>query len=84
MTRRLPLECPRDLLPEARVRVANDRRARVVGLTASFRRWPEPWREAFEERAALMEFHGCLPRAQAERLAEVLVRTAFEEGDAPP
>jgi hypothetical protein len=31
-----------------------------------------------------MEFHGCLPRTQAEQLAEDLVRTAFEEGDAPP
>jgi len=84
VTGRLPLECPRDLLPEARVRVASDRRARVVGLPPSVRRWPEPWREAFEERAALMEFHGCLPRTQAERHAEELVRRAFDEGHEPP
>jgi hypothetical protein len=30
---------------------------------------PREWREAFEERAAIMEFDGQLPRAEAERLA---------------
>ena len=36
--------------------------------------WPEPWRYAVEERAAIMEFHGGLPRDEAERLAEQRVR----------
>ncbi len=36
--------------------------------------WPEPWREAFEERAGLIEFDGGRPRALAEQEAERLVR----------
>ena len=36
--------------------------------------WPDEWREVFEERAAVMEFDGGLPRAAAEREAEVRVR----------
>ena len=42
---------------------------------------PEPsdevldaWREAWEERAAVMEVCGCLPRRDAERLAMECVR----------
>jgi hypothetical protein len=31
--------------------------------------WPAEWREDFEERAAIMEYDGNLPRAEAERLA---------------
>jgi hypothetical protein len=30
---------------------------------------PQPWREEFEERAAIMEFCGNLPREKAEELA---------------
>jgi hypothetical protein len=36
--------------------------------------WPEDARDHFEERAAIMEFGGCLPRAEAERRAEAIVR----------
>ncbi len=36
--------------------------------------WPEDAREQLEERAAIMEHHGCLPRDEAERLAEHRVR----------
>ena len=36
--------------------------------------WPEDARDHLEERAAIMEFGGCLPRAEAERRAEAIVR----------
>lgn len=36
--------------------------------------WPEPWREAFEERAGLIEFDGGRLRAIAEQEAERIVR----------
>ena len=36
--------------------------------------WPEPWREAFEERAGIIEFDGGRPPAIAEQEAERLVR----------
>ena len=38
------------------------------------RRWPDDWREAWEERAAIMEFDGGLPRALAELEAWRLLR----------
>jgi len=44
------------------------------GLPAEVERWPEEWRFAFEERAALMEYSGELPRDVAEREAEKCVR----------
>lgn len=36
--------------------------------------WPADWLDLFEERAALIEYHGGLPRRQAEDLAEHRVR----------
>ena len=36
--------------------------------------WPPEWREAFEERAGLMQFDGGLPRDRAEAEAERRVR----------
>jgi len=39
--------------------------------------WPEPWREEYEERAAIMEFDGMLSRQQAEQWAETIVRAAY-------
>ena len=33
------------------------------------KRWPAEWREAWEERAAIMEYDAGLPRAKAEALA---------------
>lgn len=44
------------------------------GLPARIATWPEAWRDAFEERAAIMEFDGDLPREAAEREAERCVR----------
>ena len=43
-------------------------------LSADRARWPEEWREAFEERAAAMEFDGGLPRDRAEAQGERRVR----------
>lgn len=39
--------------------------------------WPEEWRDAWEERAAIMEFSAHLPRDVAEREAEVCVRQEY-------
>ena len=36
--------------------------------------WPEDAKDHFEERSAIMVFGGCLPRAEAERRAEDIVR----------
>lgn len=41
------------------------------------RNWPDEARMDFEERAAIMEFHGELPRAEAEEKAEVIVRREY-------
>lgn len=42
-------------------------------------RWPAPARDRFEERAAIMEFDGCMTRAKAEAAAERLIRSQWEE-----
>ncbi len=39
--------------------------------------WPEAAREELEERAAILEFEAGLPREEAERKAEELVREAW-------
>lgn len=46
-------------------------------LPARIADWPEEWKFRFEERAAIMEFHGDLPRNDAEGLAEADVRKEF-------
>jgi hypothetical protein len=43
-------------------------------LPADVRRWPETWRDAFEERAGILQFEAGRPRELAERDAERLVR----------
>jgi hypothetical protein len=54
-------------------------------LPASRGDWPPDAIENFEERAALIEHLGGLPRAEAERLAEERVRlAAFRQGCARP
>jgi hypothetical protein len=45
-------------------------------LPAAVADWPADWREVFEERAAIMEYDGGLPRPEAEARAEELVREA--------
>lgn len=39
-------------------------------LPAAFADWPQDARDWFEERAAIREHEGRLPRVEAERLAE--------------
>jgi hypothetical protein len=39
--------------------------------------WPKDWGEAYEERAAIMEYEGGLDREEAERNAERLVRAEY-------
>jgi hypothetical protein len=46
-------------------------------LPAKLSEWPEPYREAFHERAAIMEFDGGLSREEAEMLAEAALRQLF-------
>ena len=48
-------------------------------LPAAVADWPADWRERFEERAGIMEYDGRLPRPEAERRAEALVREAYLE-----
>ena len=50
-----------------------------VDLPAAVADWPEEWLESYMERAAIMEFDGGLPRAEAEHRAEELVRAAFRQ-----
>jgi hypothetical protein len=45
-----------------------------VSLPASIAAWPPCYREAFEERSAIMEYDAKLSRDQAELLAESEIR----------
>lgn len=45
-----------------------------AALPVEVQAWPEPWRDAFEERAGFLAFEGGRPRAIAEAEAERLVR----------
>ena len=49
-----------------------------VDLPADLGDWPKEWREAYEERAAIMEYDGGLSRSEAERLSEELQREAYK------
>jgi len=51
-------------------------------LPSDISNWPEHWREEFEERAAIMEYDGGLPRLEAEKKAETIVRTFYRENSA--
>jgi len=46
-------------------------------LPAALADWPAEWRERYEERAAIMEYDGSLPREEAEHRAQELVRESF-------
>jgi len=46
-------------------------------LTLHPSEWPPDWREAWEERAAIMEHHGGRPRKAAECDAAGLLRVAY-------
>lgn len=70
------------LTPDLRAEVAMARADILVrlldadtgGLPARVAEWPEDWRHAVEERAALLEFEGHRPREVAEDEAEACVR----------
>ena len=49
----------------------------IIDLPVTRADWPEEWQEAYIERAAIMEYDGGLPREEAERRAEQLVREAY-------
>ncbi len=78
---RLRFRAPGDALDaELRARAAACRKALVAlvqaGAVLPLERpaWPAEWREAFEERAGVMEFDGGLSREDAEAGAERRVR----------
>jgi len=47
-------------------------------LPESLSDWPPDWRDAFEERAGIMEYDGGLPRYYAEEMAEADLREDYE------
>ncbi|MBU4000655.1 hypothetical protein KKG29_05820 [Patescibacteria group bacterium] len=49
-------------------------------LPSTLDKQSEEWREAYEERAGIMEFDGKLPRPKAEKTAEECLRAAFCAG----
>jgi len=55
-----------------------------LALPGDIAEWPADAREHFEERAAIMEYDGGLPRVEAERLAEAEVRMAKAAIASPP
>ena len=47
-------------------------------LPLDLARWPTTWREMYEERAAIIEYDGGLPRSVAEEKAERIVFTMYK------
>lgn len=48
-------------------------------LPADVQQWPPDWREAYEERVAIMEYDGGLPPNDAAAKAEMCCRKLFQE-----
>ncbi|MBN1320527.1 MAG: hypothetical protein JXA87_06780 [Thermoleophilia bacterium] len=73
--RRLPASAARSRTAQERDARAHALRAWVAAdLPAKVADWPEEWREIWEERSAIMEYDGGLPRPEAKRQAEERVR----------
>ena len=53
------------------------RASATLKLPPTLADWPPSWREAFEERAAIMEYEGGLSRNEAERRAAEIVRADY-------
>ena len=53
-------------------------------LPKRVREWPQDLRDAFEERAALMELDGELPRPESERHSKERVRLEFKGHERAP
>jgi hypothetical protein len=72
----IPLGLPRSLEPRERAERAQRVRAwiRRPELPDRVGDWPAEALDHFEERAGIMEHHGCLPRDEAEHRAEAYVR----------
>lgn len=49
------------------------------GLPRFIYDWPPLWQERFQERAAIIEFLGNLPRSMAEENAERDIRQQFQK-----
>jgi hypothetical protein len=57
----------------------------LLTLPARVEDWHEDAREAYEERAAILEFDALMPRREAERQAKRMVRARFlAKHPAPP
>lgn len=51
----------------------NDNPPHIAVIRYRTRGWPHPWRDHYEERAAIMEFDGGLSREEAETQAYLIV-----------
>jgi hypothetical protein len=49
-----------------------------VRLAPDIKDWPADALDDYEERAAIMEYHGNMSREDAEREAEALIRRRYE------
>lgn len=58
-------------------RIESFRRPLPLALPADPRGWPDEWKDAWEERSAIMEHDGGLARPDAESEAEVRVRAEY-------
>ena len=45
--------------------------------------WPPGYRTAYEERAAIAEFHGGMSREDAEKWADTILREIFARSNTP-
>jgi len=52
-------------------------------IHAAVNKWPQPWRDAWAERAAIIEFDAHESREKAEFLAYWQTRRRNEAGDSP-
>lgn len=48
------------------------------------RGWPQPWRDHYEERAAMMEYDGGLSREEAETQAYLLISQMMTQARLAP
>lgn len=53
---------------------------RMNRLPRSIQDWPLIWKEAYQERAGIMQFQGNLGKEEAEKLAEQDIRKLAERG----
>ena len=61
--------------------ISRKRARKMSRLPANTKDWPLLFREAYEERAGIIEFQGRVSRNEAEKLAEVDIRKLAEGGN---